>query len=849
MKPLYAGVYLLDAPFSIDREYDYRIPEGMQAAPGDFLGVPFGSGNRRALALCVSVRDTTETPEDKLKPVAAIITRELSLDADMLGLCLFMKDKTLCTVGEAVHAMLPPSALAKLTVFYRPNPARPIETARVDSDATDPADLILLDFVKRRGRSSASSLASRFGAGAQDAAERLCRGRQPFLIKELGPSGTADAPLRACAPALAADEMRRVIDGTHPAIKRPRSEAQLKILAAVAEAGEDGIPESELEALSGGDVRQKLAALEKKGLVRRILIDAADAAAKRAGGPDEGAVRSDGGGDEKPPVVLNDEQSAAYSALISLAQDGKPHGALLYGVTGSGKTAVMLALIDSLLAAGRGVILLLPEIALTPQTVRIFCTRYGDRVAVLHSGLSRAERYSAWERIRSGAAPLAVGTRSAVFAPVTNLGMIIIDEEQEHTYKSDMSPRYHARDIARYRAAHSNALMLLCSATPSVESFKKATDGIYTLVRLTHRYGGAELPAVTVADMRGEARSANLSPIGKVLAEKLCETYARGEQSILFLNRRGYNTFVSCASCGTAISCPRCSVSMTYHTRGENYGEGELICHWCGRRMPLPRVCPECGSEHLIRMGYGTQRVEQELGMMLPEARIIRMDTDTTSSREAYGKMLGSFRRHEADILLGTQMVTKGHDFPDVTLVGVLLADMSLYLDDYRAGERTFAMLTQVIGRAGRGKKPGEAVIQTNNPEHDIINLACAQDYDTFYEREIRLRRALTFPPFCDIVLLTVTSPDERAAVAAGRLLAEKLHTLGSGEFRDMPLITFGPFEAPVYRVDGKYRIRMVIKCRLCDRSRAMFVRLRAEFADKARRGPTLVIDFNPTNI
>lgn len=834
----YAGVYLLDAPFSIDREYDYRIPEGMQAAPGDFLSVPFGNGNRRAMALCTSVRDASETPEDKIKPIAAVMTRAMSLDAEMLGLCLFMKEQTLCTVGEAVHAMLPPAALSRLGEFYLPNPARPLDAANVDAENADPAELMLLDFIKSRGRVSAAALNSRFGAGASESAERLCRGKKPFLIKELEPVGGDANAVRACAPAPDADTVRRVLEGAHPEIKRPRSPVQVKILEMLVGAGEDGVPETAIEAETGGG-RSQLTALEKKGLLRRILVDAS--AKKEVVGTTENT--------EMPPMRLNDEQSRAFEVLSGLTDDKKPHGALLYGVTGSGKTAVMLALIDRLLAEGRGVILLLPEIALTPQTVRIFCSRYGARVAVLHSGLSRVERCAAWERIKSGAAPLAVGTRSAVFAPVVNLGMIIIDEEQEHTYKSDMSPRYHARDIARYRAAHAGALMLLCSATPSVESFKKAEDGKYTLVRLTHRYGGAELPAVTVADMRGEARGANLSPIGTVLSEKLRETVARGEQAILFLNRRGYNTFVSCASCGEAISCPRCSVSMTYHTRGSDYGTGELVCHWCGRHMPLPEKCPNCGSEHLVRMGYGTQRVEQELGMLIPGVRVIRMDTDTTSTREAYDKMLGSFRAHEADILLGTQMVTKGHDFPDVTLVGVLLADMSLYLDDYRAGERTFAMLTQVIGRAGRAGKPGEAIIQTNNPEHDIIKLACSQDYDTFYSREIRLRRALTFPPFCDIVLMTVTSPDEMSAVMSGKALAERLRAFSGGEYRDVPVIVFGPFEAPVYRVDGKYRIRMVIKCKLSGRSRAMFARLRTEFSDRARRGPTLAIDFNPTNI
>lgn len=858
---MYAGVYLLDAPFSIDREYDYRIPEGHNVRPGCFLGVPFGNGNRRALALCTSVREETRTPQNKLKPIFAVIS-DISLTSEMLGLCLFMKERTLCTVGEAVHAMLPPAVLSKLTVFYCPNPARfgVGGDMKVDIDSMEPSALILLEYIRERGRVSAEALTSRFGSSAIETARGLCRGRRPYLVREMAP-GRDGGTVRVCLPAIDRGELAAIAEGEHPTLKRPRSEVQLAILRMLAESSDEaGLRESFIESKLG-ECRAQLSALEKKGLLRRFVADAdrlppagdADVASRA----DEA---EDSDKDERkkaiarmiadiPPMQLSEEQEAARLKLSKLAMSGEPHGALLYGVTGSGKTAVMLSLIDRVLAAGRGVILLLPEIALTPQTVRIFSGRYGDMVAVLHSGLTRIERYETWERIRRGEAPLVLGTRSAIFAPVADLGMIIIDEEQEHTYKSDMSPRYHARDIARYRAARSGALMLLCSATPSVESFKQAMDGRYTLVRLTHRYGGAVLPAVTVSDMRREVRAANVTPIGTELAEKLCRVVAAGEQAVLFINRRGYNTFVSCPSCGEAISCPRCSVSMTYHTRGEDYAAGELVCHWCGRHMPLPEKCPTCGSAHLVRMGYGTQRVEQELRALIPGARIIRMDTDTTSTRESYDDLLTRFRAHEADILLGTQMVTKGHDFPDVTLVGVLLADMSLYLDDYRAGERTFAMLTQVIGRAGRAQKPGEAIIQTNNPDHEIIKLACAQDYDTFYSREIRLRRALTYPPFCDIVLMTVTSPDERAAVAAGAELSERLKKLSSGEYRDVPLIVFGPFEAPVYRVDGKYRIRMILKCKLTARSRGMLARLRAEFSETARRGPVLAVDLNPTNI
>ena len=424
-----------------------------------------------------------------------------------------------------------------------------------------------------------------------------------------------------------------------------------------------------------------------------------------------------------------------------------------------------------------------------------------------------------------------------------------MDEEHEHTYKSDMNPKYHARDVGRWRCAKNGAMLLLCSATPSLESYKRATEGRYTLLKLKKRHKGAVLPEVHIADMRGEAGEGNISPIGSELRKMLLENTKAGNQSVLFLNRRGYNHVVTCRSCGEAITCPSCSVTLTYHTKNRQYNEGYLLCHFCGRRRPLPSSCPSCGSVHLSRTGYGTQRVEEELGKLLPDARVLRMDTDTTGARFSYDEMLGSFRRREADVLLGTQMVTKGHDFPDVTLVGVLMADASLYLDDYRAAERTFSMLTQVIGRAGRADKRGCAVIQTNNPDHDVIKLACRQDYETFFEREIRLRRLLVFPPFCDIVLLTLSHADERKLLPAAKVLSDELTALVGGDYHDVKLIAFGPFEAPIYRADGKYRMRMVVKCKLISRTREMFGTLLDIFGKQKPETPLLSIDFNPSSL
>ena len=511
---------------------------------------------------------------------------------------------------------------------------------------------------------------------------------------------------------------------------------------------------------------------------------------------------------------------------------------------------------------GRGVIILVPEIALTPQTVGIFCSCYGERVAVIHSALSQGEKYDAWRRIKRGDADIVIGTRSAVFAPVKDLGMIVIDEEQEHTYKSDTDPKYHARDIASYRCGKAGALMLLASATPSLHSYYKAKSGAYTLVELTKRYGGAELPQVIVSDMRLDRDTGNPSPIGVSLYGKLLETVKNKKQAIVFLNRRGYNSSVSCRICGEAIRCPNCSVSLTYHTNKmlgnsadrsdymkRRIERGTLACHYCGYKTAVPQTCPVCSAEHFRFVGCGTQQAEEELSKMIPGARIMRMDMDTTGSKQASHKILEAFRNKEADILLGTQMVTKGHDFPDVTLVGVMNADSSLFLDDYRANERTFDMLTQVIGRAGRGKEKGVAVIQTTNPDSPIIKMAATQDYKAFYESEIASRRALNFPPFCDIAAITITGAEENLVGAASKAVCEKLKELLTGEFSDVFAEVFGPFEAPVYKVQNSYRMRLIVKCRLVRRTRAMLTALLRETGTRSTRKITVTADLNPSGL
>lgn len=542
---------------------------------------------------------------------------------------------------------------------------------------------------------------------------------------------------------------------------------------------------------------------------------------------------------------LSQKQAEAAKTLINLATSHKPAAALLYGVTGSGKTRVIKSVIDSVIAEGRSVIVLVPEISLTGQTVDLFCGYFGSRVAVLHSSLSEGEKADAWKRIRAHEVDVVIGTRSAVFAPLDNLGMIVIDEEQEHTYKSDMNPKYHTRDIARYRAAKNDAFMLLASATPSLESFYRAKEGIYSLVTLDERYGNAVLPKVETADLRTDAVKGQITPIGSTLKEAISENLKRGEQSILFVSRRGYNNFLSCLKCGEVITCPNCSVSLTYHREG---GSHLLKCHYCGYVKNVPDTCPKCDSEHIGRKGFGTQLVAEELHALFPEARILRLDADATSGKFAHDAILSDFREHKADILIGTQMVTKGHNFPDVTLVGVINADSALYLDDYRATERTFALLTQVIGRAGRADKPGRAIIQTYSPDNETISLASAQDYVKFYDSAIKLRRQLKFPPFCEFVLLGIHGDDEKAVLELSLTLDKKLRGYLAGEYSDIPYYIFGPFEAPVYKVNNIFRMRIVIKCQVTKRVRELISKLLEDFP-KASSKAAISVDINPVSM
>ena len=511
---------------------------------------------------------------------------------------------------------------------------------------------------------------------------------------------------------------------------------------------------------------------------------------------------------QNEPIVLTEEQQAAYGALLPHLEDTAPHSALLYGVTGSGKTLVFLKLIERCLQLGRKALVLVPEISLTPQMILRLKSQFGRRVAVQHSALNHTERLLQWQMIQDGGADIVVGTRSAIFSPLENIGLVIIDEEQEHTYRSESAPRYSAHEVARQRAAENGALLLLASATPSTESYFAAQKGRTQLVRLTKRYGGNPLPSVQIVDMRAELASGNPREISLALEDTIRRNLEAHKQTILLLNRRGYQTVAQCEDCREVLKCPKCSVPMVYHKASH-----KLLCHYCGSQMdPPPKNCPACGGKLQYR-GFGTQKAEEELAKLFPEARILRMDQDSTAAKDAHEKLLARFADHEYDIMVGTQMVAKGLDFEDVTLVGVLGIDSLLFAQGFRAYETVFSLITQVVGRSGRAKDPGFAIIQTTDPDNPVLNLAAAQDYDAFFEQEIAYRRLGLYPPFCGLCVIGFAGGKEievaRAAARFSALLGQQ-----AAKQPDLPLRVLGPTPGNIEKINDTYRYKLTIKCR-----------------------------------
>ena len=558
--------------------------------------------------------------------------------------------------------------------------------------------------------------------------------------------------------------------------------------------------------LAGGE--RTLSALEEKGISRAVLDNLCAKGVLECSKVNKSIDLYSSIPLKNEPILLTEEQQAAYNALLPGLEDAAPHSALLYGVTGSGKTLVFLKLIEHCLQMGRRALVLVPEISLTPQMILRLKSQFGKRVAVQHSALNHTERLLQWQMIQDGGADIVVGTRSAIFSPLENIGLVIIDEEQEHTYRSESAPRYSAHEVARQRAAENGALLLLASATPSTESYYAAQHGRTQLVRLTKRYGGNPLPKVQIVDMRAELASGNPREISLAMEDAIRHNLEAGKQTILLLNRRGYQTVAQCEDCREVLKCQKCSVPMVYHKSAH-----KLLCHYCGSQLdPPPARCPACGGKLQYR-GFGTQKAEEELAKLFPEARILRMDQDTTAAKDAHEKLLAKFARHEYDIMVGTQMVAKGLDFEDVTMVGVLGIDSLLFAQGFRAYETVFSLVTQVVGRSGRAKDPGFAIIQTTDPDNPVLNLAAAQDYDAFFEQEIAYRKLGLYPPFCGLCVVGFAGPKESEVARASARFAALLGRQAAKQ-PDLPLRVLGPTPGSIEKINDSYRYKLTVKCR-----------------------------------
>ena len=800
---LEAKIALEGATLAFDKLYSYIIPSYLSstALKGCRVLVPFGKANSKKQGMIFSV---DECKEENLKEIISVIDQNPVLSSQMLKLCEYMKETLFCTYFDAVRTVLPAGLGYKFVDYYSANPD-------FISELLDENEKEIYNYLVKNGEKSYIDIKTQFATGSE-ILEQMCEKEAIFKEK---------------------DVIRKVGDSTQKWVKicdgfdlsEKLTKKQSCVVELLQTAGEASVKEvCYFTGVSQGVIE----GLIKKGILisykKRIFRNPFN----------ECKI-------DRKQIVLTDEQQIASDGIKRLYRENKGNTCLLYGVTGSGKTQVFLDLVDTVSKEGRSVIVMVPEISLTTQLISIFTARYGGNVAVLHSAMSLGQRMDQWQKIKEGKVKIAVGTRSAVFAPFKDLGLIIIDEEQEHTYKSEKSPRFHTRDIAKFRIADSKGVCVLASATPSIESYTLAVNGKMPMFTLKNRYGNSQLPQVSVVDMREELKKGNSGIISNELYEACKEELKNKRQIILLLNRRGHNTYVSCANCGEVEVCPNCSVSLTYHS-----ANNRLMCHYCGYSKEKQNKCQHCSSEHMRFSGLGTQKAEEEIKLLFPDARVLRLDTDNTMARDSFSTYLGDFAKGEYDILLGTQMVAKGLDFPNVTLVGVLGADSAMYCEDYRSFERSFSLLTQVVGRAGRGDFLGRAIIQTTSSDNDIITKAQNQDYDGFYQDEILSRKLMIYPPYCDICLVSASAFNNDTALETVIRVFENIKKLISNEYEDIKLIILGPSAATIPKVNNKYRYRMIIKCRNNKKFRQM---LKTALDIKLSRDVGLSVDFNPESI
>ena len=809
-----ARIAVSAANYAIDKPYSYLIPQGMTLRPGQRVQLPFGRGNRRCEGIVLTVE---EAEEEGLKAVECCLDPEPILTEHQLRLAAFLRERYFCTYYDAVRGMLPAGLWFSAKESFSLTENR---QWKEKPPTRENAEKILSFLEEMGGQAQGDALRSLIPEedALSEAVSYLVR-KKWLTAKSDFIRRTKDKTEKIATLAASPEEAMEY------ASRRSKSALMQKnVLELLCSLGSVAV--KELCYFTGASTAT-INRLEKLGYLtlseRPVLRCKEIQPAKLEG-----------------PLVLNDDQQTCFAGLSRQMAQPEPGVALLYGVTGSGKTSVYIKLIQAALDGGRSAMLLVPEIALTPQLLGLLAAYFGEQVAVLHSNLSAAERYDQWKRVRQGNARVVVGTRSAVFAPC-DPGLIILDEEQEHSYKSENNPRYCAREVAIWRGAKEKALVLLGSATPSIETMYRAQSGLYRLYTLKNRFGGRKLPTVEIVDMRQELKMGNDLSLSLPLREAILDTWKAGKQTILLLNRRGNSRCLVCVDCRESPECPRCSVRLTYHSANHR-----LMCHYCGYSQPVPDRCPKCGGP-IKTIGTGTQKVQQELAMLLPEMQTIRMDADTVSAVNTHEKILDRFRKEKIPVLIGTQMVAKGLNLPDVTLVGVLDADLSLYTGGYRAGETTFNMLTQVVGRAGRGDAPGRAMIQTLVPEHQIIRLAARQDYDGFYTLELGLRRVQNAPPFGDFTLITFIGEDEGAVMRGAVKMRDSIRTcLRQPEYAGEECTVLGPAPCPVPKINYHFRYRLTLHGKMTKNLRLLLAFLLRQFGrDGGNRGVSAFADIN----
>jgi len=809
-----AKIAVSAANFAIDKPYSYRIPEGIPVYPGQRVQLPFGRANKRAEGIVLAVESGDES---KLKPIDCCLDEQPLLTETQLRLAAFLRERYFCTFYDAIRCMLPAGLWFRQSNTFSLTEDRSWKEKKLRKENAREV-LTLLENLGGQAEESALRNLVPEEDRLQDVLSYLLR--KKWLTSQTDfRRKTSDKTEKIATLAASAEEAMEF------AAQRPRTAAmQRSVLELLCSLGSVAV--KELCYFTGASMAT-VNRLEKLGylhLSERPVLRCREITPARLDGP----------------LVLNPAQQACFEGLLGQMEQPQPGVALLYGVTGSGKTSVYIKLIEGCLALGKSAMLLVPEIALTPQLLGLLAAYFGDRTAVLHSSLSAGERYDQWKRVRSGEATVIIGTRSAIFAPCTP-GLIILDEEQEQSYKSENSPRYSAKEVAIWRGAKENALVLLGSATPSVESMYRAKNGVYRLYTLQQRYNGKPLPDVQIVDLREEMKMGNDLSLSVPLRHAMMDTRAADKQTILLLNRRGASRALVCVDCRQTPECPRCSVRLTYHS-----ANNRLMCHYCGHSQSAVSRCPSCGGA-MKTIGTGTQKVQSELEYLFPDWKSIRMDTDTVNAVNTHEKILQQFQEEKIPVLIGTQMVAKGLNLPDVTLVGVLDADLSLYTGGYRAGETTFNMLTQVVGRAGRGDTHGRALIQTLVPDHQVIRLAARQDYEGFYDLEINLRRVQNMPPFGDLALITVTGQEETAVLRAAAKLRDSLNgCLRTPAYGSEVCTVLGPAPCAVPKINYHFRYQLTLRCRMTKNLRLLLAHLLRQFSqDKANRGVNAFIDVN----